>query len=315
MSPRITYVANEMDQGKGLGEVILARMDVSKRLLKRCKNHPAGIVVNGIRRTVRYEVQPGDVISLAAAPDEAPTDVIHEDLPLSVIYEDEMVLVVDKPPGLTMFPRRRGERGSLAGRVLAHLEKNGEACIYHPVSRLDIGTTGLVLLAKNSHAASQLNRQRPKKYYQCLAYGRLPSPCHLTGSLCEFPEAVRREIHGIFYVGEGGKACSTYATPLFYDEALRGTGLWVALETGRRHQIRVHLAHQGHPLMGDVSYGGPAIAAARPLLHAAALVYEHPADGRLMRHFLGMHAYGNEPAAIGHPQFQSDYSTRDEVNL
>ncbi len=305
---RIYYHADETDAGKLLKDVIKARMDISKRLLKRLKAHPMGILVNGSRHTVRYVVESGDEISLAMAPSEKDSDIIHEDIPLTVVYEDDMVLVVDKPPGVTMFPRRRGERGSLAGAVLAHLEANGEACIYHPVSRLDIGTSGLVLLAKNSYAAGQLSKNRAKKYYQCFAYGRMLEPVHLQGHICECTSSVRHRIGPLFYVGEGGKTCSTLATPLYYDQRLQATAVWVRIDTGRRHQIRVHLSHQGHPLVGDVTYGGPAIRAKRPLLHAAALTYCHPQTGEIMHHFLGMHSYGDEPEEIKNQELQVDLS-------
>lgn len=305
---RINYRASETDDGKLLKDVIKTHMDVSKRLLKRLKAHPEGILVNGIHRTVRYMVASGDEISLAMAPSEKSSDIIHEDTPLTVVYEDDMVLVVDKPPGVTMFPRRRGELGSLAGDVLAHLEANGEACIYHPVSRLDIGTSGLVLLAKNSYAAGQLSKNRAKKYYQCFAYGRILEAMHLEGHICESAPMVRQTIGPLFYVGEGGKACSTHVQPIYYDNTLHATAAWVRIDTGRRHQIRVHLSHQGHPLVGDVTYGGPAIAAKRPLLHAAALTYSHPKTGKEMHHFLGMHLYGDEPEEIKNQELQIDLS-------
>uniref|UniRef100_UPI004025C4AC RluA family pseudouridine synthase n=1 Tax=Gemmiger formicilis TaxID=745368 RepID=UPI004025C4AC len=305
---RIHYTAQASDEGRLLREVISSRMDVSKRLMKRCKAHPEGILVNGERRTVRYVVHEGDDVSLIMAPELEGSDIIHEDLPLTVVYEDDMLLVVDKPPGVTMFPRRRGERGSLAGAVLAHLAKNGEADTFHPVSRLDIGTTGLVLLAKNSFAAGQLSRQRAKKYYQCFAFGQLRTPMHLNGDICDASEALRHAVGPLFYVGQGGKACRTIVQPLTYVDALRATACWVCIDTGRRHQIRVHLAHQGHPLVGDVTYGGPPIAAGRPLLHAAALCYQHPGDGRYMQHFLPMHRYGAEPEAINIEAFQKNYS-------
>lgn len=305
---RIHYLATAADDGRLLRDVITSRMDVSKRLMKRCKAHPQGILVNGERRTVRYIVRAGDDISLAMAPSLEESDIIHETNPLTVVYEDDMLLVVDKPPGVTMFPRRRGERGSLAGAVLAHLEAQGEACTFHPVSRLDIGTSGLVLLAKNSFAAGVLSRQRAQKYYQCFAFGRFSSPFSLNGAICEAPEALRHSVGPLFYVGSGGKASRTHVWPFAYVEALRATACWVRIDTGRRHQIRIHLAHQGHPLIGDVTYGGPPIAAARPLLHAAALTYQHPDDGRLMHHFLPMHTYSNEPDAIMIKEFLEDHS-------
>lgn len=305
---RLDYRVTAADEGRLLREVIARRMDVSKRLLTRLKAHPLGILVNGERRTVRYAVHVGDVISLALAPSEAGSDIIHEDLPLTVVYEDDMLLVVDKPPGVTMFPRRRGERGSLAGAVLAHLAKTDPACTFHPVSRLDIGTSGLVLLAKNSYAAGILSKNRAKKYYQCFAFGRLCTPLTLTGEIAEASEALRHAAGPLFVVARGGKTCQTIVMPLAYSKALQATACWVRIDTGRRHQIRVHLAHQGHPLIGDVTYGGPAVRAKRPLLHAAALCYAHPEDGRLMQHFLPMHVYDNEPDAVLIDEFQTDYS-------
>lgn len=305
---RIHYLATNEDEGRLLRDVIPSRMAVSKRLMKRCKAHPEGILVNGVRRTVRYVVHAGDDISLAMSPAIEGSDIIHENRPLTIVYEDDMLLVVDKPPGITMFPRHRGERGSLAGAVLAHLEAQDTSSTFHPVGRLDIGTTGLVLIAKNSFAAEKLGRQRAEKCYQCLAFGRLAQPLHLQGCICEASEALRHAAGPLFYVDSRGKSCSTWVRPLAHLPALDATACWVRIDTGRRHQIRVHLAHQGHPLIGDVTYGGPAIPAGRPLLHAAALSYYHPADGRLMHHFLPMHVYDKETDEILIEAFQKDFS-------
>lgn len=305
---RVHYLATAEDDGRLLRDVIRTRMAVSKRLMTRCKAHPAGILVNDERRTVRYVVHAGDDISLIMEPSQTESDIVHETIPLTVVYEDDMLLVVDKPPGVTMFPRRRGERGSLAGAVLAHLEAQGAACNYHPVSRLDIGTSGLVLLAKNSFAAAMLARSRAEKCYQCFAFGRLSESISLFGEICEAPETLRHAVGPLFYVGHGGKQCATHIQPLAYDDILRATACWVRIDTGRRHQIRVHFAHQGHPLIGDVTYGGPPFVADRPILHAAALSYFHPDDGRLMHHFLPMHVYDKEPEIISNAVFSEDLS-------
>lgn len=295
---RLAYTATAKDEGYLLRDVIQKNMNVSKRLLKRCKNHPQGILVNGERQTVRYVVKEGDAVSLAMAPNEEESDIIHERWPIDIVYEDDMLMIVDKPPGVTMFPRRRGEKGSLAGAVLAYLEEKGEACNFHPVSRLDIGTSGLVLLAKNSYAADKLGQCPKVKCYECLAYGKISSERHLNGTIAEVPQRVRDATHAVFDVEPEGKSASTHVTPLYYNEDLRASACWVKIDTGRRHQIRVHLAHAGHPLLGDTAYGGPALMCNRPLLHAAALTYEHPTTGKKIHHFLPMHLYKNEPQEL-----------------
>lgn len=305
----LSYTVPKEENGDYVRDIIHRHFDISKRMLKRCKQDNEGILVNNKRCTVRYIVQTGDVISLYLEPKEKESDIQHEDAPLSICYEDESVLVVDKPPHMMMYPRFKGEKGSLAGRVLYHLDQNGEIAIYHPLTRLDIGTSGLVLLAKNSYATHRLNIYRPQKYYQCFAYGQITKSLTLTSPLAEVSTNIRKLTGALQCVHPGGKISYTHIMPLFFSEQLYATGLWVQIETGRRHQIRVHLAHQGHPIMGDVAYGGPAISEKRPLLHAAALSYLHPVTGKRMRHFLPIHNYGSKLSVeINNKMFLQNFS-------
>ncbi len=299
---RLNHTVTVDEEGYCVRDIIQRYFDISKRFLKKCKQDQEGIFVNGQRRTVRFEVHQGDVVSIALIPKEQESDILHEAGPLDIVYEDTDILVVDKPPHMMMYPRFKGERGSLAGRVLHYLAEKGERAIYHPLTRLDIGTSGLVLLAKSSYATYKLNEHRPEKYYQCIAFGKIEKNMAIDLPLTECPQPLRALTGALQCVSASGKPSRTLVWPLFYDEKRYMTGLWVQIETGRRHQIRVHLAHQGHPLIGDVAYGGPAQPHGHPLLHAAALYYQHPISGVEMSHFLPLHAY-NDNFSFLHQSF------------
>lgn len=308
----IEYHVKPADEGMSVGDIVSKRMNVSKRLLKRCKHHERGILVNNVRQTVRYIVKNGDVVSLAMNPALKSSDVIQEKGELKVIFEDQYFMIVDKPPGMTMFPRKRGEKGSLAGLVLNHLQKySDDVSICHYLTRLDLGTSGLVLIAKNSYVTQQFNIVRPQKYYQALAYGEIKYPMRLEGRIYELSDAIRTETGMVFSIGKNGKASTTACTPIFYNEQFNFTGLWIQLLTGRRHQIRVHLSHQGHPLINDTMYGGPLMGFNRPYLHAAVLDFFHPITHEKKHFFLPVHTYGGNYPVFNHEAWLVDYSLNE----
>lgn len=280
---RLVYVVPLEDEGRQLGYVLRSRLQISKRLLRRLKQDEAGILINGERKTVRAVLQVGDVVSVATSPRRDST-LFPEAVPLEVVYEEVSFLVCLKPRGMTMYPRYRGERGAFSGAVLGHLRKESQDAGYYPIYRLDKGTSGLVLLAKSSHAAQQLNARPPQKIYQAMVFGRIPEAGVFSLPLAHAPSAWRY-VGAVFWPTESGKHSQTQYKRLFVDEAIPASGAIVHLPTGRRHQIRAHFAQSGHPLLGDVAYGGPVVAQNSPLLHVGLLRFTHPETGKELQFF------------------------------
>lgn len=290
---RIVRVVSANDDGRRLSDFLLRRMQLSKHFLARVKQVHDGILVNGIRRRVDWHISCGDTISVDTSAGKMST-LVSEQTALSVVYEDDMVVVIDKPAGMAMYPHHPGQTGSLAAAILGHLQEAGEQKNCHLLTRLDIGTSGLVLVAKNSYAAEYLQRTGVTKAYQCIVYGRLAQTCYLTLPISRASSSLQR-LGIVMSVAEEGKLSHTYIKPLLYDELYGFTYVRVITGSGRRHQIRVHLSHVGHPLLGDGTYGGPSLSEPWPLLHAAAIRYHHPENNHIFTHYSSFVRMISEP--------------------
>lgn len=247
--------ARSHDQGKLLRDLIRQDLQVSRSLLARLKNLPGGIRVNGQEKTVRYRVQAGDLIELAIDQVSPGTDIPPEGGPLDLVYEDRHVLVISKQSGQTMYPRYKGEKGSLASQVLAYLAQSQGAPTFHPIGRLDKDTAGLVLLAKSPYAAGLLQDQVHGKYYLAICQGQLDRPVRIDAPIAK--KSHGQPGQGPMEICEDGQAALTAVVPLVGDPATNHTLVLARLHSGRRHQIRLHMSQLGHPLVGDRAYGGP----------------------------------------------------------
>ena len=239
------------------------------------------IYVNGIPQHTDYPVQPGDVITVPL--DEPEPDYPAEDGELTVLYEDEHILAVDKPAGMLIHPSRSRLTGTLANRVLGYYQRTGQKCAFHPLTRLDRDTFGIVLLAKNSHIHALLSACNPEKTYQALIFGQFPQEKGLIDApigRLPLPSLLRR-------VDPEGKPSQTRYQVL---ETLENHSR-VELQpiTGRTHQLRVHCAHLGCPILGDPQYGSEASQAfSRQMgltyqqLCATRLQFRHPITGEEM---------------------------------
>ena len=243
------------------------------------------LFVNGIPRHADFSVEIGDVIT--ANLDEPTPDYPAEDGEFTILYEDAHILAVDKPAGMLIHPSRSRLTGTLANRVLGYYNRTGQKCAFHPITRLDRDTFGIVLLAKNAHIHGILTGFQADgkihKVYHALVYG---GPEEDSG-LIDAPIA-RRELPSLLrYVNQDGKPSQTAFSVLERREGIAKLALQPI--TGRTHQLRVHCAHMGYPILGDPQYGSGASQAlsqelglSSQLLCAKSLSFPHPITGKEM---------------------------------
>ena len=243
------------------------------------------ILVNGTPQHNDFAVQTGDVIT--ALLDDAAPEYPAEPGNITILYEDAHILAVDKPAGMLIHPSRATMTGTLANRVLYHYQATGQNCAFHPVTRLDRDTFGIVLLAKNSHIHALLNTLHSaghlQKTYHALVFG---APTEERGVI-DAPIA-RRELPSLLrYVDASGKPSLTEFEVLERNDGFSKLALRPI--TGRTHQLRVHCAHKGYPILGDPQYGSngskafsASMGLTTQMLCAKQLDFIHPITGENM---------------------------------
>lgn len=224
----------------------------------------------------------GNRVFLRMFPEEEPQFEPEWDLPEpEILFEDDFCLVVNKPAGMPVHPPESGAKGSLAGAVAAYYASSGQMNRVRHIHRLDADTTGPVLYAKNHFAQRRLDEDMRKKaverFYLALVQG---NPRKAKGTI-DAPIGRDRHRSGFRRVSPTGEKAVTHYEVM---EAYRDAALVrLQLETGRTHQIRVHLSFIGHPLLGDKPYGGRTVALNRQALHGSELVFRHPFTGEILR--------------------------------
>ena len=252
-----------------LSSFLKEEMGMSSGLMNRLKWQQK-IFVNGIPQHNDYSVAPGDVITVPL--EEETPQYPAEDGKLTVLYEDDHILAVDKPAGMLIHPSRATMTGTLANRVLAYYQKTGQNCAFHPITRLDRDTFGVVLLAKNAHSHSKFTQMQEhgemQKTYEALVVG---CPQAEEGVI-DAPIARREPPSLLRYVDEAGKPSLTR-----YKVLKRGqiSHLWLQPVTGRTHQLRVHCAYMGFPIVADPQYGEK-ISGQTQRLCAKSICFPHP---------------------------------------
>lgn len=296
------------DKGQTLLRVdkfLVARIEKSSRNRIQQAADAGCILVNGKAVKSNYRVKPFDVVSVVMDRPRYELEIIAEDIPLDIVYEDKYLLVVNKPAGLVVHPGHGNYHGTLVNALAYHFRDNPDYDVNDPrlglVHRIDKDTSGLLVVAKTPDAKTALGKQffnkTTKREYVAVVWG-IPTPPigRIEGNI---GRSLRDRLQmAVFPAGDYGKHAVTHyevIEPLGYVSVVK-----CRLETGRTHQIRVHMKHIGHPLLCDARYGGDEILRGttsakyrqfvancfslcpRQALHARTLGFVHPETGEEM---------------------------------
>jgi 23S rRNA pseudouridine1911/1915/1917 synthase len=274
------------------------------------------VTVNGAVAKKKHRVAPGEVI-VVDEPDPAPAQALPEDISLDVVYEDDDLLVVNKLRGMVVHPAPGHESGTLVNALLAHCggSLSGIGGVKRPgiVHRLDKDTSGLMVVAKcdMAHTAlsAALKAREITRVYEAVARGNIRKDIFtIDAPIGRHPIDRKKQA-----IVPAGRASVTHIQVLARLDGY--THAECRLETGRTHQIRVHMAHIGHPLAGDVRYGGKSgeLGLDAQCLHAKELSFKHPRTGIVLKYFVDIPVYFTAALEKAMQKGYNGYATKKEV--
>lgn len=254
----------------------IATWGISKRALTSIKFDGGGIFVNNIERNVRYRLEQGDIVKIIFPAEEVSEGLVPQHGKLNIVYEDDALLVIDKQPYMSSIPSREHPEGSVANFVFGYFQEQGLASTVHIVTRLDRDTSGLMCIAKHRHIHHLMSEAQKRgdvhRQYEAIVHGEVKSQSVILPIGRKETSIIEREVradgqfaHTDVILLQHAKMCGA---PISH--------IKLKLHTGRTHQIRVHMAHIGHPLVGDELYGGDKQIIDRQALHCVSLTFEHP---------------------------------------
>lgn len=267
----IEYTVPEYFEGKKLISFLRGHVKISVKLLRSLKRSPDGIMLNGQHARTVDITHCGDTVRLNIPTDESTSVSIPTDYPLDIIYEDEDLLIVNKPGTLAMHETHNHQGDTLANAVASYLIKKNRPATFRAIGRLDKGTSGIVVCALNSHVAARLSGKIEKQYL-AVASGKYTQDGTIDKPIYR-PDPMKT----LRTADDRGDRAVTHYTVL--ESGDHYSLLKVRLETGRTHQIRVHFQYLGTPLYGDRLYFHEHPLIEHQALHCGYLSFVHPVTG------------------------------------
>lgn len=270
----LKWIIENEHQGLIIREYLQRVQAFSRNVIKAIVHDGGEICVNGSLKTVRYQLAVGDELSVTFPKEKKGPFMIPEEMPLSIVYEDEDVLIINKQANIATIPSSIHPSGTIANGVLFYYENHDIPYTVHIVTRLDRDTSGLMLIAKHRYSHSILAASqragRVNRRYQAIIEG------HLNNKKGTIDAPIGRKDGSIIErtVTASGKPAITHYNVV--EESVTYSLLDVHLETGRTHQIRVHFSDSGYPIAGDDLYGASTDAINRQALHCYQLSFMHP---------------------------------------
>lgn len=275
------YRIDSTHDGRSLSDYLRFHLRLSHKGISRLKRLENGMVLNGVRVTVRAILHTGDLLSLALEDQESAENVLPIELPLDILYEDAHLIALNKPPFMPTHPSHKHFDDTLANGLAHYFRQKGESFVFRTLNRLDRDTSGVVLVSKDKQTAGLLSAQMAaggiQKRYLALLCGVIEPPSgRIDAYIRRVADSIitRETVDGPL---PGAKPAITEYTRLACCE--KYSLVSASPLTGRTHQLRVHFASLGHPILGDSLYGSADPAIPRQALHAASLKLTHPYSG------------------------------------
>ncbi len=280
MNRTLNYHIATEDAGMKIGE-FLRKRGYSRHVIIHLKKTEHGILLNGEWAYVGQILKEGDLLEIHIIEEEASDQIVPRELPLDIVYEDEDLMVINKPADMPIHPSINNYDNTLANALMWYFKKQGESFVYRCINRLDRDTTGLLIVAKNMLSGgilSDMSKNREiHREYLALAEGEVPESGVIDAPIARKEESVMERCVDF----EKGDRAVTHFWRLDYRDGYSLVRL--KLETGRTHQIRVHMKYIGHPLTGDYLYNPDYRILDHQALHSWRLEFRHPITGACMK--------------------------------
>ena len=255
----------------------------SRHLLTYLRHHKNTLLLNGEAVFTNHPICKGDILEVVFTDEIASETIVPNPMDLEILYEDEDILVLNKPPFLPIQPSIGHFEYTLGNGVAAYYEAQGIPFVYRCVNRLDRNTSGLVIIAKNMASSAilyeEMKNRRIRRTYLAVVQGRIDAPGTIDAGIKRRTVSLIERCVDL----ENGQRAVTHYAPVSCNQLLDTTALRINLETGRTHQIRVHMAYIHHPVVGDTLYGNPSEQISRQALHSRRLEFMHPITREQLR--------------------------------